>query len=74
MAAIEELMDVMVGKDDDAHAVFLKAIEDENGGVKVLFSKLRMRNYKKDIVDVLKECLHAKTKTQNILLLAAERT
>ena len=73
LAAIEELMETMVGKDDDAHTV-LKAFEDENGRVKIMFSKLRLRNYKKDITDVLRECLHSKTKKQDILLLAAERS
>ena len=73
LAAIEELMETMVGRDDDAHAV-IKAFEDENGRVKIMFSKLRLKNYKKDITDLLRKCLHSKTKTQDILLLAAERS
>ena len=39
-----------------------------------MFSKLRLRNYRKDITDVLRECLHSRTKAQDILLLAAERS
>jgi hypothetical protein len=73
MAAIEELLDVMVGQDKEAHAV-LKVSEDDNGRIKFQVSRRRMNNFYKDIRDVLQQCLHSFTPRRNVFLLAPRRS
>jgi hypothetical protein len=72
MAAIEELLDVMVGQENDAHAV-LKVSEDDNGRIKFQVSRKRLNNFFKDIRDVLQQCLHKFSPQRHVLLLAPRR-
>ena len=72
MAAIEEMLDVMVGVDREAHAV-LKVAEDDNGRIKFQVSRMRMENIRKDIGDVLGKCLHRFSPQKNVFLLAPRR-
>jgi hypothetical protein len=72
MAAIEEMLDVMVGVDREAHAV-LKVAEDDNGRIKFQVSRMRMENIHKDIGDVLGKCLHRFSPRKNVFLLAPRR-